>query len=93
MMPTLKAGVVIGIPCDVKRGPFSGEHLISFETVNGPVTGFVQENELRRIESGQWHVRAVVQSVEDELIGVWIRGSFFTTNGMATISREMALAA
>ena len=86
-------GTVIGVPCEVKRGPFSGEHLIGFETVHGPVTGFVHENELKQMEPGKWYVRAVVQSIDRDQINVWICGSFFTTNGIATIPRDMALAA
>jgi len=88
----LGEGSLIAVRCEVKPGPFSEDRLISFETVDGPVSGFVRENELRE-ESGQWYVRAVVQSIEADLITVWIRGSFFTTNGIATIPADMALAA
>ena len=73
-------------------GPFSDERLISLETVTGPVSGFVQESELAEL-SGKWVVRAVVQRVHEAALDVWIKGSFFTTNGMATVPREMMLAA
>lgn len=92
-MPTLEAGAVIGVPCVVKPGPFSGERLISFDTVSGPISGFVRESELKIVGEEEWYVRAVVQSVTDEEIEVRIRGSFFTTNGFATIPRQMAYAA
>jgi hypothetical protein len=85
-------GDVIGVPCQVKPGPFSTELLISFETINGPISGFVRESELKQTGE-QWHVRAVVQSVQPDSITVRIRGSFFTTNGIATIPAGMALAA
>ncbi len=85
-------GGVIGVRCEVMPGPFSGERMITFNAVYGSVSGFVRDNELRE-ESGQWHVRAVIETVEDDQLSVWIRGSFFTTNGTATISRHEALAA
>jgi hypothetical protein len=91
-MNQLKPGDEIGIHCDATNGPFSGEHLISFETVDGPVSGFVRESELKR-EGRDWFVRAVVLHQEGDVVEVRVQGSFFTTNGIATIPREMALAA
>jgi hypothetical protein len=92
MSDDLREGVTIGVPCDVKPGPFSGEQMISIETLSGPVSGFVRDNELKQQE-GQWFVRAVVEEVYADSILVRIRGSFFTTNGIAAISRNLALAA
>jgi hypothetical protein len=86
----IAAGSVIGIPCQIMPGPFSGEALISLETVNGPISGFVRESELSQIGE-QWFVRAIVESVETESMDVRIRGSFFTTNGVATISTATML--
>ena len=91
-MITLSEGTVIGIPCTVSPGPFSGEHLINVETCDGPVSGFVKDADLKQIK-GEWHVRAIVLEVANEHSEVRIRGSFFTTNGLATIKREMAYAA
>lgn len=88
----ISPGAEIGVPCQVQPGPFSGERLISFEAVNGPVSGFVRNQELKNVAE-QWYVRAVVESVEERFLHVRIRGSFFTTNGMATIAAERALAA
>ncbi len=85
-------GDVIGVPCQVRPGPFSGERMIAFDTVYGPVSGFVRNNELRE-EPDHWYVRAVIEAVENDQLSVWIRGSFFTTNGTATIPRDKALAA
>jgi len=91
-MSTLTAGAEIGIPCDVKQGPFEDEKLVSFDTMDGPVTGFVSANELKQIED-RWVIRAVVMSQEGDVVTVRVHGSFFTTNGLATIRREMAMAA
>lgn len=91
-MKKLSEGMVIGIPCSVSPGPFSGELLINFDTIDSSVSGFVKESELKEV-NGQWFVRATIQDAEEDRIDVRIRGSFFTTNGLATISREMAYAA
>jgi len=88
----LKKGIAVGILCKVTPGPFAGERLITLESISGPLSGFVRDSELEQ-RGDQWHVRAIVESVVDDTISVWIRGSFFTTNGMATISRKFALAA
>jgi hypothetical protein len=91
-MPIINAGDVVGIRCTVQAGPFSEERLISFEAVDGPVSGFVNENELKRVDD-IWLVRAVVQSVHDDILEVIVRGSFFTTNGLASIQKSYAMAA
>lgn len=91
-MSQLKPGDIVGISCEVKKGPFSGEHLISFKTVSGIVSGFVRDNELKQTAEGGF-VRAEILAVHKTTVEVKVRGSFFTTNGIASIPREMALAA
>ena len=86
------AGDEIGVPCKVEQGPFSGEKLITFETVNGPVSGFVNESELRQAESG-WIVRCTVKEAYPDSLEVWVVGSFFTTNGLASVRPDVAIAA
>lgn len=92
---SLKKDAIIGIPCQVNPGPFSEEHLVSFETAYGPVTGFVRESELHQKQDGQWLVKAIILNIMEDknLIEVRVCGSFFTTNGLATIRPDMALAA
>ena len=82
----------IGIKCEVKPGPFSDEFLVTFETTSGPVTGFVDESELRQ-EDSQWYVRGIIKAVKKNTLEVWVEGSFFTTNGLANVPSELAVAA
>jgi hypothetical protein len=92
-MTQLKPGVVIGIPCEVLKGPFSGENLISFDTLDGPVSGFVRDENLKT-EGKMAYVRAeVLRLLDANTMEVRVAGSFFTTNGIATIPQKMALAA
>jgi hypothetical protein len=91
-MAAMKVGDVIAILCDVRPGPFTGERMITFDTVDGPISGFVRDSELKEIDS-QWHVRAVIQDVKDDVLEVKVRGSFFTSNGLASVPRRYAMAA
>lgn len=89
---TMKIGDTIGIQCDVRPGPFSDELMITFDTVGGPISGFVRKSELKE-EAGQSYVRAVIQDIKDDVLEVRVRGSFFTTNGIASVPRKYAMAA
>jgi hypothetical protein len=48
-MAAMKVDDVIGVLCKVQPGPFSDERLISIETVDGSISGFVSENELKQV--------------------------------------------
>jgi len=91
-MAVMKVGDVIAIQCDVRPGPFSGERMITFDTTDGPISGFVRDSDLNEQDS-QWYVRAIIQDIRDDLLEVRVRGSFFTTNGLATVPRRYAQAA
>ena len=66
--------------------------MITFDTVEGPISGFVRASDLKEIKL-QWYVRAVIQAIKDDVLEVRVRGSFFTTNGLATVQRRYAMAA
>lgn len=89
---TMKIGDTIGIQCEVRPGPFSEERMITFDTIDGPISGFVRRSELRQ-QGTQWYVRAVIQNIKEDILEVRVRGSFFTTNGLASVSRKYAMAA
>lgn len=86
-------GDLVMIPCEAKPGPFSDERLISIDTLDGPVTGFAADDQLVRNDENQWCVLAQVLQLKGDVVEVMVRGSFFTTNGLAIIKREVALAA
>lgn len=85
-------GAVIEIPCEVKPGPFSDERLISFPTIDGVVSGFVDENDLRR-DGSSFFVPGIVTEVETDRLVVRVKGSFFQTNGIAIVPKSIARAA
>lgn len=91
-MPGFKAGDFVGIRCEVQPGPFSTERLITIETTDGAISGFVRESELRH-DGHAWQVRGKIRSVSRDSLEVWILGSFFTTNGIANVPAHLAMAA
>lgn len=92
-MPGIEVGDTIGVFCEVQPGPFSGERVVTIETVHGPISGFVRKESLEETGKG-WVVRAVVCELGKDDIVVRIQGSFFTTNGVASVPRQqLAMAA
>lgn len=91
-MDAIEIGETIRIPCEVKPGPFSNEKLISFEAVDGIVSGFVDERDVQK-SGADFFVSGVVKDVMSDRIVVMVRGSFFQTNGIATVARSRACAA
>lgn len=88
----LTVGQEVWIRCTVQPGPFSDERLVTIESVQGPVSGFISNDELKEAR-GEHRVRGIVRSIGQTSVEVWIRGSFFTTNGLANVRTELAMAA
>lgn len=86
-------GQIIGVGCQVQPGPFSEERVVTIETVHGPISGFVHETDLKEACKGEWMVRAEVRAVRGDELEVLIQGSFFTTNGVASVPKRLAMAA
>lgn len=89
----INVGEIIGVGCQVQPGPFSEERVVTIETVHGPISGFVRETELKEARRGEWMVRAEVRAIRGEELEVLIQGSFFTTNGVASVPKRLAMAA
>lgn len=91
-MLDLKVGDQVSVPCDVKPGPFSDELLVTIETIDGPIAGFVQKSELTERQQ-QSYVKALVKALSLNHIEVWLKGEFFQTAGLASVERNRAIAA
>jgi len=89
-MINLHEGQVIGIPCRVFPGAFNHEAMVIIETKNGEVSGFVRRSDLTDVEDGQGYVRAQIVEVSTDTVNVHLRGSFFTTTGLAQFTPEWA---
>jgi hypothetical protein len=92
VMMAPEIGQSIWVRCKVQPGPFSEEPLVTVESVNGPVSGFVATDELTTVDRERF-VRGIVRHVAKDHLEVWIKGSFFTTNGLANVPRDLAMVA
>lgn len=88
----LAVGKEVWLGCKVQPGPFSEEPLVTVESIDGPVTGFVTCDELTTT-ADQTKVRGIVRNGLNDHVEVWIKGSFITTNGLASVPIELAMAA
>lgn len=80
-------GQFILVPVTAQRGPFSEECLISFSSIDGPISGFIRADQVvHRI--GRSFIRAKVLEVQSDSITVQLHGSFFTTTGLAHIRKD-----
>jgi hypothetical protein len=91
-MMALSVGQLVWVQCKVQPGPFSEEPLVTIQSVEGPVTGFVKSDELKSFND-QTTVRGIVRGIGRDHVEVWIKGSFFTTNGLTNVPTELAMAA
>jgi hypothetical protein len=89
-MARLEIGQQVGIPCDVGHGAFAEEYLVTLITVEGPVSGFVSQENLIETEAGKGLLKGVVVELEEETVTVKVRGSFFTTTGLAYLPKDWA---
>jgi hypothetical protein len=86
-MATYKVGEMILIPVSAGNGAFSGERLIAFDTLDGPISGFIGSDQVVT-RNGKTLIRAEILGVAPSHITVRLHGSFFTTTGLAHIDRH-----
>lgn len=89
-MTRFTIGQTILIRCEVQRGAFPTELLVTFETTEGPTSGFVRTESVERIDGHEGHIRAIVTDETNDTITVVVKGSFFTTTGLAYLKRDWA---
>jgi hypothetical protein len=88
---TIKIGDLVGVPCTIQAGPFPDEKLVTVETSEGQISGFVKASSLEvdPTDSEHGRVKATVVTATDESITVKLFGSFFTTaQGVASVRRN-----
>lgn len=88
---TFKVGDLVGVSCAIQAGPFPDEKLVTLETSEGQISGFVKESGLQLDASDPEHgrVKGTVVAATEESIVVKLFGSFFTTaQGVASVRRN-----
>jgi hypothetical protein len=84
---TPAVGDIILVPVKAESGPFSEERLISFNSIDGPISGFIRADQIVK-RRGKSFIRARVLRVAKDSITVQLHGSFFTTTGLAHIRKD-----
>ncbi len=84
-----KEGELVGVPCAIQLGPFPDERLITVETQDGLLSGFVKQGNLRPTDDEHGFVKGLLVGVSKDSVTVKLFGSFFTTAlGMASVRRN-----
>lgn len=90
-MANFERGDEVQIQCDIGPGAFPTEFLVTFETVDGPISGFVRRENVVRSDKGDiGYINGTVEEVTADVITVLVKGSFFTTTGIAALTRDWA---
>jgi|SRR3990172_3225367 len=89
-MAQFRRGQRVNIPCNVQKGPFPDEVLVTFETDTGMVSGFLKSSSLVH-QNERDYLQGMVVKTSADSVQVRVPGSFFTTAaGLMTYSSGWA---
>ena len=88
----IRQGERVPVPCKVGPGAFPDEYLITVNTAEGEISGFINTVQVDENSDGAF-IRGVVLGVMEDRISIKLPGSFFTTSGIAHFYRKMLNAA
>lgn len=89
-MAQFQRGQIVNIPCNVQKGAFPHEVLVTIHSDRGVVSGFVDGSSVIR-QKGRDYVQGVVIEASGDSVQVRLPGSFFTTAaGLTTVSSGWA---
>ncbi len=89
-MAQFRRGQRVNIPCNVQKGAFPDEVLVTIETDKGIVSGFLKNSFVFK-RAGRHYVQGVVVEASTDSVQVRVPGSFFTTAaGLTTVSSGWA---
>ena len=86
-----KVGDSVLVSCSIQSGPFPDERLVTVETAEGQISGFVKQSNLQPDPSDSEHgfLRGTVVAAIDDSVTVKLFGSFFTTaQGVALVAKN-----
>jgi len=83
-------GESVQIPCDVRPGAMPTEYLVTFDTADGRLSGFVRREQLMRVSGTSGFIPAKIIATKGDILTVQVNGSFFTTTGLVNFKRDWA---
>lgn len=88
MPNTIDPGTQVRIPCSLGGGAFPDEYLVTIDTADGPLSGFV-DSDVIKDAGDRAYVLGTVCGAEGDRVVVSLPGSFFTTTGIAHFPRRI----
>lgn len=89
MSDVINPGTRVRVPCLLSGGAFSDEYLVTVETADGALSGFIDSDAVVEDDDGTAYVYGTVCRTEGDRIVVSLPGSFFTTTGIAHFPRRI----
>jgi len=90
-MENFRVGDLVGVPCVIDIGAFPDERLVTLETTDGNISGFIQSRFVLKKEGINGLVQGRILEVTDDNVTIQLPGSFFTTaTGKASVSTSWA---
>lgn len=89
MLNEIREGVQVQVPCSISRGAFLNEYLITIETSDGLISGFIDADSVNKDNDDSAYICGVVHEVRGDTVVIGLPGSFFTTTGIAHFSRKV----
>ena len=88
MPAEIRLGMQLRIPCTAQNGAFKDEYLITIETKDGMISGFIEADAVSSDAAGNKYVLGTVREINGEIVAIRLSGSFFTTAGLARFSQR-----
>ena len=89
MSSEITEGVKVRVFCTKGPGAFLNEYLISIDTADGIISGFIDADAVEETDAGANYVWGTVHKIDGEKVVIGLPGSFFTTTGIAHFSRQI----
>lgn len=89
-MTKFRVGDSVQIPCDVRPGAMPTEYLVTFDTADGRLSGFVRRDQLIRVSGSNGFIPAKIIATKGDVITAQVSGSFFRTTGLVNFKRDWA---
>ena len=87
---SFEVGMVVEVPATYAKGPFSNEMLVSIDTGDGRISGFVRRENIKFIDDTHAAVKAKVLDNGPPVL-LELYGQFFTTNGIEPVQADWAV--
>jgi len=87
-MLNVQAGETVALAAEFQTGAFPDEYMVTFSSLDGPVSGFVKQGNAVTTIGTKLFLKALVQEVSESELTLFVRGSFFTNSGYVKVKPD-----